>query len=715
MLHQTTWVPLLLLTALDLFTACPLILNHPELIELGKEALVNCTTTAEGHRGMNLTSGNETSFEDSTSFVLLSIPLVDFDTKAKCTIKLNDTFECSKDLRLNLYKEVQINETAQENNLLELKCEIPDVASVQNLTVTWFMRDQITQTDFYNNSASAAIKVNSSWRKNVSSEYNEANITCEVRMDLEPQGHVFISKTIWNLSVQPATTTTTTTATPTTTTTTTTPPTTTPTTASKIQGCPVTITPRKVVVHFNKSASANCSATEEHDGMGWEATAGGRSLTNDVTHLVWTVKNVDWSVKAGCYINPKKGPQCEVPLDILVYSFTDTVKVSPDGNDTLVEGKPQELKCEFSNVVPREKLQIKWYREDELIATKMFNGSANLALIPKKEHNKANFKCEIELLLGQNGENPKVVSDPYTANVQYKPDMQACQTKYAGKEEELKLDTVPCKANGNPPPVIYWYYNGKLVNSTAPLTRNDSGIYTAKFRNIIGNTSTNVEVTVEYSPFFACQDHYNVTENAPFEATCEPGGIPKPESVWIKGAKQVDFPNFWQRRDGGSYLIVATNKHGQANRTLSINVLYGPSLSEDITEEFHMGENLTLNCSADGNPPPQHHWNHPPAANVNMTTRGRQIYITEATSINAGAYVCSATNEIGSVSRTVTLIMKGTTHSDFPLILIVVLLALLLVLFVIFLLYRNHKKKSGNYDVLALSDSVPLTSRNSVI
>lgn len=76
---------------------------------------------------------------------------------------------------------------------------------------------------------------------------------------------------------------------------------------------------------------------------------------------------------------------------------------------------------------------------------------------------------------------------------------------------------------------------------------------------------------------------------------------------------------------------------------------------------FTAGDNVTLNCSAEGKPAPTLQWNCTRARNVEETTRGslQTVRITGATFDNAGVYICVATNKIGSVSREVTLTMKG--------------------------------------------------------
>lgn len=81
----------------------------------------------------------------------------------------------------------------------------------------------------------------------------------------------------------------------------------------------------------------------------------------------------------------------------------------------------------------------------------------------------------------------------------------------------------------------------------------------------------------------------------------------------------------------------------------------------DFSKEVTLGENVTFACSAEGNPPPKIQWIYPLAVNVKTTLGGRHntISITEATSTNAGVYICVATNEVGNATRSVTLMMKG--------------------------------------------------------
>lgn len=778
--------PLILLTALlDLSSACPLNLEPAELVhELGEPALINCTTTDDGHRGLYWTyNGEKQEEEDSKLFTELTISKTEWSTKANCTIKL-ETSECSKELQIKVFKRpsnitVHSSGAAVEGKQLELKCEVSDVATVQNLTVKWFMNNTVEKTTPYP-STNSTTTVSSSLTFNVSREHQGTTFTCEAS-ESGPHGPLFVSNETWKLSVEygpqfenheyniqvnksddislhceamgnppphyswikdgknvanytnyynisqvneNATfdcmasndhgnvtktfiiTVMETTSTPTE-----------ATAAPKSPGCPLTIAPDKIQVKFGGPASANCSTTElDAEGLSWEATTRGTGLTK-VTHLPWTVDKVEiWTISARCVINRQDGSQCTKPLSITVWKSPDKVQLSPVENRTMIEGKPQQLKCDVFNVAPAKKLQVNWYQDGKLIHTdnNIFNGSdaapkivtSHLEVTPEKAHNGANFTCEAELLLE---ENPKVASIPFTANVQYKPSASPCLGKISRPENVFKLEEVNCEVQGNPEPTVSWYYKDKEVNSTKLLTRTDSGKYTALYTNSVGNTSVTVDITIEYGPSFSCKDLYNVTENSNLDSVCVPEGKPQPDVKWVKDGKTFSSPKMWKREDSGRYMVVASNALGRANHTVTINVLYAPRFSDaPTTEEINQGGNRTLKCSADGNPPPQVEWKkYPHAANIKVTSRERQSYvhITEATSADAGLYSCFATNEVGSVSKNVTLMIITEQSKNITIIIIIsVVIAVLFIILALILIGRVCKKKFGRYDILALSE-----------
>ncbi|XP_040917836.1 angiopoietin-related protein 6 isoform X1 [Toxotes jaculatrix] len=139
----------------------------------------------------------------------------------------------------------------------------------------------------------------------------------------------------------------------------------------------------------------------------------------------------------------------------------------------------------------------------------------------------------------------------------------------------------------------------------------------------------------------------------------------------------------------------------------------------NYSKEVTPGENVTFDCSAEGNPAPEIMWTYTTAVNARESTGGRQktISVTGATSTNAGVYICVATNKVGRVSRSVTLTMKGATAGlQFPILLVVLILCgLLFLTLTLILIIHNKCKKHGQYSFIpgqAKECDIPLTTKS---
>ncbi|XP_053193699.1 intercellular adhesion molecule 5 [Scomber japonicus] len=327
----------------------------------------------------------------------------------------------------------------------------------------------------------------------------------------------------------------------------------------------------------------------------------------------------------------------------------------------MVEGTKHELTCEIINVAPVKYLTVKWYRDSEVVHTETFNdtsltpvnASSTLIVTPESNYDGTHYKCVTELHLGPNG--PETVSKesaPYTADVHYKPHNLSCPQNFAGVEHHISMDKVPCHADGNPRPTVHWYNKGVLINGSEPLTRTQSGEYTAVFKNSIGNISTIVDITVEYSPSFTCDDHYDVKENDNPQTTCKPAGMPMPSVTWFKDGQNVTLPPLWTSLFGGKYLLRATNKHGHADHTLHLNVSYKPhnlSCPQNFAGVEHHISMDKVPCHADGNPRPTVHW-----YNNGVLINGSE----PLTRTQSGEYTAVFKNSIGNISTIVDITVE---------------------------------------------------------
>lgn len=94
-------------------------------------------------------------------------------------------------------------------------------------------------------------------------------------------------------------------------------------------------------------------------------------------------------------------------------------------------------------------------------------------------------------------EHPLILIHLCLCSIVDKPLIRGCPGHYTGVEHEFSMDMLPCKAEGNPPPTVQWFYQGKLINASEPLTRTHSGKYTAEVANSRGSSNTSVDITIE--------------------------------------------------------------------------------------------------------------------------------------------------------------------------------------------------------------------------
>ncbi|XP_058510558.1 hemicentin-2-like [Solea solea] len=480
--------------------------------------------------------------------------------------------------------------------------------------------------------------------------------------------------------------------------------------------------PDKVVVRFGDPLSIDCVTTAtDVFRMSWKESNVLRFHISPTA--TWKMEKVeDWNIKPECQVSLTSGHVCSATPAITVYKTPDVVSLSANADGLMVEDTVNLLTCHIVNVAPVQNLTVTLYRGNKTVSTRGFNStmatpanvSTDFSLIPVRDDDGAQYRCSAELHLGQQTV-PATSSEPYTAVVHYKPLMNHCPAGFSGLEGTFSLDTLQCQAEGNPPPTVRWYYRGRPVNASAALTRDHSGTYMVELLSSVGRNNRTVDITVEYGPLFTCDSQYRVKEHDKVQRMCDPEGAPTPTIRWFKGGNEIGPPQHWTKQDSGVYDLKAENQHGTANHTLSLDVWFAPEIKEEnVSMEFTPGENVTLDCHAEGNPVPKVLWKNTAAVNVMQTTGGHHgsIRVTVATSTNAGVYICVATNEVGTVSRSVTLLMKGQAFGRRLSFILWPLLVIFIILFfiVLFMLCRC-RKKHGQYSFIADQD-IPLMTKS---
>uniref|UniRef100_A0A8C9SGX6 Ig-like domain-containing protein n=1 Tax=Scleropages formosus TaxID=113540 RepID=A0A8C9SGX6_SCLFO len=154
--------------------------------------------------------------------------------------------------------------------------------------------------------------------------------------------------------------------------------------------------------------------------------------------------------------------------------------------------------------------------------------------------------------------------------------------------------------------------------------------------------------------------------------------------------------------DGAQYKCVAELQLGSErewsppaveSEAFSITVHYPPVISEgDKNVIVDQGSMVSLNCTVQGNPSPLFQWTSP-SGNVDFLTPKKNNSIISADS--SGVYTCSASNYLGSTTRTVSITVVKKDYTIFAVIPVAILF--LLIAFILFLMKR--KRQYGNYSV----------------
>ncbi|XP_026785194.1 Fc receptor-like protein 5 isoform X1 [Pangasianodon hypophthalmus] len=256
--------------------------------------------------------------------------------------------------------------------------------------------------------------------------------------------------------------------------------------------------PSRLVVEYGAKASANCSTSISHNGMGWEASQGPVDMVENARLLTWTVPTLThWDIQPICYINLQNESQTEKNLPVTVYKLPDALSISfKNCPGPVTEGETCRLQCDIQNVAPIRYLKVTWYKQFHMEQTMSFtettiipvNKSINCMIQPSRDDDGAKYWCEAKLELGPDGPQPPPTkkSDPVSITVHYKPVFSNDTEIIVSGDGEITLN---CTTRANPPSEYTWEapYQEKAVTLSAPsLSVSRSGNYTCTASNPYG-------------------------------------------------------------------------------------------------------------------------------------------------------------------------------------------------------------------------------------
>nr|XP_021547233.1 hemicentin-2 [Neomonachus schauinslandi] len=207
----------------------------------------------------------------------------------------------------------------------------------------------------------------------------------------------------------------------------------------------------------------------------------------------------------------------------------------------------------------------------------------------------------------------------------------------------------------------------------------DAGRYSCVVTNTAGSQHRDVELVVQVPPRIQPTATHHVTnEGVPASLPCVASGVPTPTITWTKETNVLTSrgPHYNVSKDGtliiarpspqdaGAYVCTATNAVGFSSQEMRLSVNTEPRIrvngSRDAGEPLRVvakaGDEVTLDCEAQGSPPPLVTWTKDFHPVPSLTDRHRllpsgSLRLAQAQVGDSGLYGCTASNPAGSASR----------------------------------------------------------------
>uniref|UniRef100_M3ZDA5 Cell adhesion molecule-related/down-regulated by oncogenes n=1 Tax=Xiphophorus maculatus TaxID=8083 RepID=M3ZDA5_XIPMA len=248
-----------------------------------------------------------------------------------------------------------------------------------------------------------------------------------------------------------------------------------------------------------------------------------------------------------------------------------------------------------------------------------------------------------------------------------------------------------CDAHGVPKPEITWYKNGRQLAEGNGLKINghqlevigiqttDGGIYTCKVSNVAGQVDRTFRLTVHPPVLDGPQrESVNYTLDSHVALLCEATGVPVPSITWLKDGTPISSLQWqWSVRGNrlelgpltlshaGTYTCLVKNSEGQTKKDYTLTVLSPTILNSDQASDVSAptGEELTLDCRANGIPTPRLSWlkDGEPLEGSDthhiLTPDGSTLTVRRLSPEDSGTYTCVAVSAAGQESKIYTLIV----------------------------------------------------------
>ncbi|XP_060245885.1 hemicentin-2 [Meriones unguiculatus] len=206
----------------------------------------------------------------------------------------------------------------------------------------------------------------------------------------------------------------------------------------------------------------------------------------------------------------------------------------------------------------------------------------------------------------------------------------------------------------------------------------DAGRYSCVATNMAGSQHRDVELVVQVPPrIHTTVTHHVTKEGVPASLPCSASGIPAPIITWTKETNTLTSRGHYNvSRDGtlviaqpspqdaGAYVCTATNSVGFSSQEMWLSVNTKPKIKRNDSQAMDAplrvtikaGEEVTLDCEAQGSPAPLVTWTkdaHPllPVTNRYDLLPSGSLHLAQTQEGDSGHYECTASNPAGAASR----------------------------------------------------------------
>ncbi|XP_032434339.1 hemicentin-1 [Xiphophorus hellerii] len=358
---------------------------------------------------------------------------------------------------------------------------------------------------------------------------------------------------------------------------------------------------------------------------------------------------------------------------------------------SVIEGLMVSLLCDVQAYPPPE---ITWTRDGQVLhfstTVHILPGGQMLQLPRARLEDGGQYVCTASNSAGQ--DQKSFLLSVYVAP-SLKPRLDAetdSVTPQVGSSVVLR-----CDAHGVPEPEVTWYKNGRQLAEGNGLKINghqlevigvqttDGGIYTCKVSNVAGQVDRTFRLTVHVPPVLDGPQRESVsyTLDSHVALLCEATGVPVPSITWLKDGTPIESSLQWQwsirgnrlelgpltLSHAGTYTCLVKNSEGQTKKDYTLTVLVSPTiLNSDQASDVSAptGEELTLDCRANGIPTPRLSWlkdgeplEGSDTHHIALTPDGSTLTVRRLSPEDSGTYTCLAVSAAGQESKIYTLVV----------------------------------------------------------